>query len=67
MTKKANRVAEAILEINDDQLRSGLIDQTEHEKITIRHMGARGLGLSRPMSGKEFLCRNQEGSDEQIV
>jgi hypothetical protein len=35
MTKKANRVVEAILEMADDQLRSGLIDKTEHEKITI--------------------------------
>jgi putative transcriptional regulator len=53
-------VVEAILEIADDQLRSGLIDKAEHEKITIRHMGDRGLGLSMPMSGEEIrLLREQ--------
>jgi putative transcriptional regulator len=46
--------------MNDDQLRSGLIDQAEHEKITIRHMGSRGVGLSRSMSGEEIrLMREQ--------
>ncbi len=44
MMKKTNRVVEAILEMADDQLRSGLIDKAEHEKITIRHMASRGLG-----------------------
>ena len=39
-TKKTNRVVEAILEMNDDQFRSGLIDQAQHNKITIRHMGS---------------------------
>jgi hypothetical protein len=42
MTKKTNRVLEAILEMADDQLRSGLIDKVEHEKVTIRHIGSRG-------------------------
>ena len=49
MTKKTNSVVEAILEMADDQLRSGLIDKAEHEKITIRHMGVRGLGMSMPI------------------
>jgi hypothetical protein len=31
MTKKTNSVVEAILEMNDDQLRSGLIDKAEYE------------------------------------
>jgi len=48
MTKKTNRVAEAILEMADDQLRSGLIDKAEHEKITVRHTGSRGLGMKSP-------------------
>jgi hypothetical protein len=37
-TKKTKRVVEAILEMNDDQLRSDLIDKAEHEKIATRHM-----------------------------
>ena len=45
MTKKTNRVVEAILKMADDQLRSGRINKAEHEKITIRHTGSRGLGM----------------------
>ena len=37
MTKKTNSVVEAILEMADDQLRSGLIDKAEHETITVSH------------------------------
>ncbi len=51
MTKKTNRVVEAILEMADDQLRSGLMDKTEHEKITIRHMGQQALSTAEPISG----------------
>jgi putative transcriptional regulator len=67
MTKKANRVVEAILEMNDDQLRSGLIDKAEHEKITIRHMGDRGRGLSRPMSGEEIRLMREQAHMSQAA
>lgn len=36
MKKKTNPVVEAILEMNDDQLNSGLIDQAQYDKITAR-------------------------------
>jgi putative transcriptional regulator len=67
MTKKANKVAEAILEMADDQLRSGLMDQPEHEKITIRHMGVRGLGLSRPISGEEIRIMREQAHMSQAA
>lgn len=54
MTKKANRVVEAILEMADDQLRSGLMDKAEHEKITIRHLGQNALSTAEPISGEEI-------------
>jgi putative transcriptional regulator len=54
MAKKISPVLEAILEMNDDQLRSGLITQAQHDRITIRHFGKRGLSLSLPMSGEEI-------------
>lgn len=37
VTKKPSRVAETILEMADDQLKSGLIDEAEHNKIAARH------------------------------
>lgn len=67
MTKKTNRVVEAILEIADDQLRSGLIDKSEHEKITIRHMGVRGLGMSMPISGEEVRIMREQAHMSQAA
>ena len=67
MTKKMNRVAEAILEMADDQLRLGLIDKTEHEKITIRHMGVRGLGMSMPISGDEIRSMREQAHMSQAA
>jgi len=49
MKKKANRVPEAILEMVDDQRRSGLMDKAEHEKITIRHLGQKPLSTAEPI------------------
>jgi putative transcriptional regulator len=67
MTKKTNRVVEAILEIADDQLRSGLIDKAEHEKITIRHMGVRGLGMSMPISGEDVRIMREQAHMSQAA
>ena len=67
MTKKTNSVVEAILEMNDDQLRSGLIDKAEHEKITIRHMGSRGLGMSMPISGEEVRIMREQAHMSQAA
>ena len=67
MAKKTNKVAEAILEMADDQLRSGLIDKAEHEKITIRHMGGRGLGMSMPISGEEVRIMREQAHMSQAA
>jgi putative transcriptional regulator len=53
--------------MNDDQLRSGLIDKAEHEKITIRHMSDRGLGLSRPMSGDQIRLMREQAHMSQAA
>jgi putative transcriptional regulator len=60
-------VVEAILEMNDDQLRSGLINQEQHDKITIRHMGSRGLGLSMPISGEEIRTMREQAHMSQAA
>jgi len=67
MTKKTNSVVEAILEMNDDQLRSGLIDKAEYEKITIRHMGSRGRGMSMPISGEEVRIMREQAHMSQAA
>jgi putative transcriptional regulator len=67
MVKRMSAVVEAILEMNDDQLRSGLINKAEHEKITIRHMGPRGLGLSSPMNGVEIRAMREQANMSQAA
>ena len=67
MTKRMSAVVEAILEMNDDQLRSGLIDQAQHNKITIRHMGSRGLGMSMPISGEEVRIMREKAHMSQAA
>ena len=67
MTKRMSAVVEAILEMNDDQLRSGLIDQAQHNKITIRHMGVRGLGMSMPISGEEIRIMREQAHMSQAA
>ena len=43
VTKKLSRLTKALLEMADDQLRSGLMDKAEHEMITIRHLGPQAI------------------------
>jgi len=67
MTQKTNNLADAILEMADDQLRSGLMAKSEHEKITIRHMGSRGLGMSAPVSGEDVRKMREEAQMSQAA
>ncbi len=67
MTKKANRVVEAIIEMADDQLRLGIIDKTEHEKITIRHLGQKPLSTAEPISGEEIRTLRERAHLSQAV
>ena len=67
MKKKTNRVAEAILEMADDQLRSGLMNRAEHEKITIRHLGPQALSTAKPISGEEIRRLRERANLSQAV
>ena len=67
MTKKANGVIKAILEMTDDQLRSGLIDKPAHEKITIRHLGPKALTAAQPISGEEIRTLRERAHLSQAV
>jgi len=54
MAKKLSNVSEAILEMAGDQLRSGLMDKVEHERITVRLLGAKPLPTAKPISSKQI-------------
>jgi putative transcriptional regulator len=67
MRKKTNSVVEAILEMADDQLRTGIMTKAEHEKITIRHLGPQALRTAQPISGDEIRALRERARLSQAV
>ena len=67
MTKKRSNLSEAILEMADDQFRSGLMDKPTHEKITIRLLGARALPTAEPISGEEIRTLREQAHLSQAA
>jgi len=67
MKKKTSPVVEAILEMADDQLRLGIIDKAEHEKITMRHLGPKTLATAEPISGEEIRTLREKANLSQAV
>jgi putative transcriptional regulator len=54
MIKKQSRATEAILETAEGMYRSGMLNQAEYEKITVRLLGAQTLPKARPICGEEI-------------
>ena len=54
MTKKHSRLTEALLETAEDMHRTGMMDDEEYRKITVRHLGAQPLPTAKPISSKEI-------------
>lgn len=65
--KGQSRLSEAILEMADDQLRSGLMNREEHEKITMRHLGHDVLSVAEPISGEEIRTLREKAHLSQAV
>jgi putative transcriptional regulator len=53
-TKKLSRLTTQLLEMADDLHRVGIMDDAEHRKITIRHLGTGALKTAEPISGEEI-------------
>jgi putative transcriptional regulator len=67
MTRKLGAVSEAILEMADDQLRSGLMDKTAHEKITVRLLGPGAPSTSKPISAQQIRKLRERANLSQAV
>jgi putative transcriptional regulator len=67
MTRKISSVSEAILEMADDQRRSGIMDAATHEKITMRLLGAQALSTAEPISGEEIRTLRERAHLSQAV
>ena len=67
MGKKLSKVSEAILEMAGDQLRTGLLDRAEHERITVRLLGAKALPTARPISSKQIRKMREKANLSQAA
>ncbi len=67
MTKRLSKVSEAILEMAGDQYRSGLMDKTTHEKITVRLLGEQALPTAKPISSREIRKIREKANMSQAA
>lgn len=52
--KQLSRLTKALLDTADDMRRAGVMDAASHEKITLRHLGAKSNIAAEPMTGEEI-------------
>ena len=67
MAKNPNQLDDAITEMADDMRRLGIMDAATHEKITLRHLGARDVGAAEPISGAEIRALREQAHLSQAA
>jgi putative transcriptional regulator len=67
MTKKLSNLSEAILEMAEDQFRSGIMDKATHDKITVRLLGEQVLPTAKPISGRQVRKLRQRANLSQAA
>lgn len=67
MTKKPNRLTEAIVEMADDMHRLGIMDAATHEKITLHHLRGQPVGAAEPISGEEIRALREQAHLSQAA
>jgi putative transcriptional regulator len=66
-TKKHGAVTEAILEMAGDMHRVGIMNDTDFDKITMRHVGKENTATAEPLSGKEIRTMRERSHMSQAV
>jgi len=69
MTSKAkpSRLREAILDTAEDLRRLGIMDDSTHEKITLRHIGDKAAAAAVPITGAEIREIREQARLSQAV
>jgi putative transcriptional regulator len=67
VTKKPNRLTEAIVEMADDMHRLGIMDTAAYEKITLRHLGKQPISAAEPISGEEIRALREQARLSQAA
>ena len=66
-TTKPSRMVGAILEMADDARSAGVMDDTTHAKITLRHLGDKADVVTEPISGEDIRKLREEAHMSQAV
>ena len=66
-TTKPSRMVRAMLETADDMRRAGIMDETTHAKITLRHLGDRTDLVTEPISGEDIRRLREKAHMSQAV
>ena len=64
--QEPSRLAKAILETADGMRRTGIMDDTAHAKITLRHLD-KPIGAAEPISGEEIRQVREQAHLSQAV
>jgi putative transcriptional regulator len=67
VTKKPNRLDDAIIEMADDMHRLGVMNQEAHQKITLRHIGKHPVPAAEPISGEEIRALREQAHLSQAA
>lgn len=66
-TERPSRLTRALLETADDMHRAGIMDETAHAKITLRHLGGNANATVAPITGAEIRRLREEAQMSQAV
>jgi putative transcriptional regulator len=67
MTKKPNRLTEALLETAEGMLRTGIMSDDEYRKITVRLLGPQPLPTANPIRAKEIRSLRERANMSQAA
>ncbi len=67
MTKKPNRLTEALLETAEGMLRTGIMSDDEYRKITVRLLGPQALPTAKPISSRQIRILRERANLSQAA
>lgn len=67
MIKKQSRLTEALLETAEGMHRTGIMNDEEYRKITVRHLGVQRVPTTEPIKGEEIRRLRERANISQAV
>jgi putative transcriptional regulator len=67
MKKKTSALTKALLETADDMRKAGILNAEAHQKITMRHLGSKGLPKASPLTAGQIRAMRTRANMSQAV